>query len=172
MNVFSFWRAGFPFPAPDHTKLVRMIHAAAEAAGLNDDNCRGVCVTFLSAKKMAEINWDYLRHTGFTDVISFDYRDPDEPCVPGESSEDDDTDPDVELFVCPAFALKEATKRGLPYEREVALYVSHGLLHAAGYDDLNPKAKRVMRRAEKRVMAALDRAARIPSMRVEQDPAE
>ena len=61
-------------------------------------------------------------------------------------------------------AYEQAVKRGLPYAEEVALYVAHGLLHAAGYDDLNPKAKRVMRRAEKRVMAGLRKAGLIPPM--------
>ena len=61
-------------------------------------------------------------------------------------------------------AYEQAVKRGLPYEEEVALYVAHGLLHAAGYDDLNPKAKRVMRRAEKRVMKGLREAGLIPAM--------
>ena len=61
-------------------------------------------------------------------------------------------------------AYEQAVKRGLPYAEEVALYVAHGLLHAAGYDDLNPKAKRVMRRAEKRVMTGLRKAGLIPPM--------
>ena len=75
-----------------------------------------------------------------------------------------DADPSVELIVCPAVAYEQAVKRGLPYAEEVALYVAHGLLHAAGYDDLTPKAKRVMRRAEKRVMKGLREAGLIPEM--------
>ena len=33
----------------------------------------------------------------------------------------------------------------------------HGLLHASGYDDLSPELKRKMRRAEKRVLTALEK---------------
>ena len=83
--------------------------------------------------------------------------------------DDGDADPSIELIVCPAVALEQALKRGLPYAEEVALYVAHGLLHAAGYDDLNPKAKRVMRRAEKRVMAGLRKADLIPAMAYKED---
>jgi probable rRNA maturation factor len=43
------------------------------------------------------------------------------------------------------------------------LYLVHGWLHLAGYDDLAPAKKRVMRRAEKRAMTLLARARAIPN---------
>jgi probable rRNA maturation factor len=60
-----------------------------------------------------------------------------------------------EVFVCPAVAQKYAKKRDLdPYE-ETALYIVHGLLHLIGYDDLEPKARRAMRKKEKSCMRYL-----------------
>lgn len=161
MNVFSYWRTEKNYIAPSHKKIVGMIASAAEAAGLNDSNCHALCVSFLSSRRMAEINSDFLGHEGDTDVISFDYR-------TGKSNDDslDPDDPDVEIFVCPAVAYREALKRKLPYSREIALYVAHGFLHAAGYDDLKPELKRKMRRAEKRVLKMMDEKASIPEMRV------
>ena len=53
--------------------------------------------------------------------------------------------------------LREAQKRALPYAREVALYLAHGLLHAAGEDDLQPELKRKMRRREKKTMNELEK---------------
>ncbi len=158
MNVVSFWKAGAPFRAPAPRKLRAMIEAAAKLAGLSDDDCPCVCVSFLSPAGIERINREYLGHHGSTDVISFDYRAHD-----GTDCFDED-DPAVELFVCPAVALREARKRNLPFEREVTLYVAHGLLHAAGFDDLNPKAKRVMRRNERRVMKGLDERSLVPSI--------
>jgi probable rRNA maturation factor len=38
---------------------------------------------------------------------------------------------------------------------ELTLYIVHGWLHLAGYDDATPPAKRVMRRAEARAMRLL-----------------
>ena len=145
-----------------------MAAAAAELAGLHDVP-GGVCVSFLSPAGIERVNEDFLGHHGPTDVISFDYRAADDPGFAYETDAfdaeaDGDADPSVELIVCPAVAYEQAVKRGLPYAEEVALYVAHGLLHAAGYDDLNPKAKRVMRRAEKRVMAGLRKAGLIPPM--------
>lgn len=151
MNIIVSWRAGRGFPAPNRTKLRNLIRNAATLARL-DDEIGTIDVSFLSPAAMERANEQFLSHRGPTDVICFDYR----PCDPDDVA--------IELLVCPAVALREATKRGLPYAREVALYVSHGLLHAAGYDDLNPKAKRAMRRAEARVMLALERQSLIPEM--------
>jgi len=171
VKAVTIWRAGLRFPAPSRVKLRKMTAAAAELAGLRDVP-GGVCVSFLSPAGIERVNEDFLGHHGPTDVISFDYRTGDAdpgfgPEVsPAEETEDvsDDADPSIELIVCPAVAYEQAVKRGLPYAEEVALYVAHGLLHAAGYDDLNPKAKRVMRRAEKRVMNGLRDAGLIPPM--------
>ena len=166
MKAVTIWRAGKRFPAPSRARLRKMTAAAAELAGLHDVP-GGVCVSFLSPAGIERVNEEFLGHHGPTDVISFDYRAEDDPGFAEETDAfgiSDDADPSVELIVCPAVAYEQAVKRGLPYAEEVALYVSHGLLHAAGYDDLNPKAKRVMRRAEKRVMAGLRRAGLIPPM--------
>ena len=173
MKAVTIWRAGKCFPAPSRSRLRRMTAAAAELAGLHDVP-GGVCVSFLSPAGIARVNEDFLGHHGPTDVISFDYRAEDDPGFADGTDADnacdvDDADPSVELIVCPAVAFEQAMKRGLPYAEEVALYVAHGLLHAAGYDDLNPKAKRVMRRAEKRVMAGLRKAGLIPAMVCKED---
>ena len=170
MKAVTIWRAGRRFPAPSRRRLRKMTAAAAELAGLRDVP-GGVCVSFLSPAGIARVNEDFLGHHGPTDVISFDYRtgenDPGFGLEDSGAQEDasDDADPSIELIVCPAVAYEQAMKRGLPYAGEVALYVAHGLLHAAGYDDLNPKAKRVMRRAEKRVMKGLREAGLIPEMK-------
>jgi probable rRNA maturation factor len=166
MKAVSIWRAGRNFPAPSQARLRKMAAAAAELAGLHDVP-GGVCVSFLTPAGIERVNEDFLGHRGPTDVISFDYRAEDDPGFKDgtvDSGAEDDADPSVELIVCPAVAYEQAVKRGLPYAEEVALYVAHGLLHAAGYDDLNPKAKRVMRRAEKRVMAGLRKGGLIPPM--------
>lgn len=169
MKAVTIWRAGRRFPAPSRGRLRRMTEAAAVLAGLPDVP-GGVCVSFLSPAGIERVNEDFLGHHGPTDVISFDYRTGEDD--PGFGPEDasfaedaGDGDPSIELIVCPAVAYEQAVKRGLPYAEEVALYVAHGLLHAAGYDDLNPKAKRVMRRAEKRVMKGLREAGLIPEMK-------
>ncbi len=102
---------------------------------------------------MAELNAAFVGHEGPTDVICFDYRESKSE-LPGEDGEEDRVD--VEIIVCPAVALREARKRSLPYSRELTLYLVHGLLHAAGEDDLKPELKRKMRRREHKTMNELD----------------
>jgi probable rRNA maturation factor len=46
------------------------------------------------------------------------------------------------------------------------LYVIHGWLHLAGYEDLQPARKRRMRAAEKRAMTLLQAAAAVPAFRL------
>jgi probable rRNA maturation factor len=46
-------------------------------------------------------------------------------------------------------------KSAAAFSTELTLYVVHGWLHLAGYDDLQPAKKRVMRRAEARALKIL-----------------
>lgn len=146
MIINISWRTEKKFLRADPRKVKRLAQRIAEVAmtGLTEEQSLGV--SFLSSEKMAEVNWDYLTHSGDTDVICFDYRETGAP----------DEDAGVDILICPTFALREAEKRDLPYAREVTLYLAHGLLHAAGYDDLKPELKRKMRRAEKRVMTVIE----------------
>ncbi|MBO5959043.1 MAG: rRNA maturation RNase YbeY [Lentisphaeria bacterium] len=143
--VFYSWRTERCFRRASAARVRKLALRAAELAGTGLDEENPLGVSFLSSRKMTEVNWDYLEHTGDTDVICFNYREADDGFSTG-----------VDILICPAFALREARKRNLPYGREVALYLVHGLLHAAGYDDLKPELKRKMRRAEKRVMTVLE----------------
>lgn len=148
MSIAFSWRTEKKYVRPDARKVVRLARRAAELAGTGLEEHHALGVSFLSSKKMTEVNYDFLRHTGDTDVICFDYR-------AGSAAYDEDAG--VDILVCPNVAFREAKKRGLPYAREITLYLTHGLLHAAGYDDLQPKLKRSMRRAEKRVMTQLEK---------------
>ena len=97
---------------------------AARAAGLPEET--DLSLVFLPDRAMAELNESSLNHQGPTDVICFDLR-ASEPRMP----KGEEFDADVEIYVCPDVARREAEKRALPYAREVVLYVVHGLLHAA-----------------------------------------
>lgn len=150
-QVTVSWRAGRAgFPPPDPRKVKRLTLAAAEAAGVGETDF--VSVSFLDSAAMEKMNGQCLGHAGDTDVISFDYRAGDDP------------DSVVELIICPAAAAREAAKRELPYARELTLYLVHGLLHIAGFDDLKPELKRRMRRAERRVLAVLEKRFRFESI--------
>lgn len=132
--------------------LEKLVIRAAQAAGLPEKT--DLSLVFLPDDRMAELNEAALNHHGPTDVICFDLR---TPGLDFPKEDDEEFDADIEIYVCPDVARREAEKRGLPYAGEVILYVVHGLLHAAGEDDLVPTKKRRMRRREKQVLSLLEK---------------
>ncbi len=97
---------------------------------------------------MAAINEQFLNHQGTTDVISFCYLENGEPLLPDDTA--------IELIIGVDVAQRVGNERAdSSYADELVLYLVHGLLHAAGEDDLEPAATRQMRRQEQRLMTAL-----------------
>ena len=111
---------------------------------------------------MTRLNARFLGHSGPTDVLSFNLR----RAPPAVGLADDAATPlpTVEVYVCPEVAAAVAPAYGTTPAAELLLYVVHGLLHAAGHDDLVPDAKRRMRRAEKRVMRRLAMGAAVDTI--------
>lgn len=103
---------------------------------------------FLAPREMAELNLRHVGHEGVTDVICFNY--PEGMAIPGEENVCR-----IEIFVCPEAAAKASGKYKRTYENELILYAVHGLLHAAGENDLVPEERKKMRRKERAVTAKL-----------------
>jgi len=63
---------------------------------------------------------------------------------------------------------RSARRPSLPsaFARELTLYLVHGWLHLAGYDDLQPAKKRRMRAAEARAMKLLAAHQAVPDFRL------
>lgn len=69
----------------------------------------------------------YSNIAGTTDVLTFDLS-------------ESESEIDADLFVCADEACRRAADLGHPVERELLLYVVHGLLHCLGHDDHDPEA--------------------------------
>lgn len=101
-------------------------------------------IVLVSAKEMASLNESFLGHEGPTDVITFDYSESKTPAgIQGEIS------------ICVPEAERQAKLFGTDWKSEVARYVIHGILHLAGYDDLEPVARKKMKREEDRLVRKL-----------------
>jgi probable rRNA maturation factor len=105
-------------------------------------------VHFVSPKRMAEVNEEFLQHEGSTDVITFDYRE-------GYDAESSGSDLSGEIYISVADAVKQAREFSTTWQEEVARYIVHGVLHLRGYDDLVPEKRKVMKREENRLVRRL-----------------
>jgi len=84
---------------------------------------------------MRAVNKKYLGHDYVTDVITFD--------LGGGSGE---------IIICPQVAGVNAREYKNSTEHEIILYVIHGILHLAGYDDHSPQDIHQMRLMENKLL--------------------
>jgi probable rRNA maturation factor len=97
---------------------------------------------FVSDKRMAEINQQYLGHEGSTDVITFPYSESDGP-LQGD------------IVICIDEAIRQSKSFKTTWQQEIVRYMVHGTLHLLGEDDLKPELRRKMKRKENRLVAEL-----------------
>jgi probable rRNA maturation factor len=142
----------------DRRAVARVIHTLdAQAEKFRGGPPPGeLSLVFLTDMALARLHADFLADPAPTDVITFE----------GDLA----ADVAGEICVSADAALRQLSSRSPARKRrefpadkfsaELTLYLVHGWLHLAGYDDLVPTKKRAMRRAEARAMKLL-RAARV-----------
>lgn len=107
-------------------------------------------IVFLTDSAIARLHAKFLDDATTTDVITFEG----DPAF-GTAGE---------ICVSADTAQTYAAKHGHDFSTELTLYLVHGWLHLAGYDDLEPTKKRRMRAAEKRAMAILNNNSALPKL--------
>jgi len=90
--------------------------------------------------EIQKLNSRFLDHRTTTDCLSFDLSDT------GSESRI------FELVVNGEMAVRQADLRGHSSQAELALYVTHGLLHNLGFDDLTPGQARKMHETEDEIL--------------------
>jgi probable rRNA maturation factor len=126
---------GLRIPRRRIVELVSFV-ARAEAVALGD-----VDIAVVTSREIASVHRAYLSRAGATDVICFDLSD--------QRNGQTANDIHAQILVCGQVARREAAARGRSIQRELLLYVLHGLLHLAGYDDTDAdQAKRMHARQE------------------------
>jgi len=143
-------------------KVIGVLDANA-AAFLGGCPSGELSVVFLTDSALARIHADFMNDPGTTDVITFEGN----PTMDlaGEICVSADTAARYVGAHSPGnrpAASRKPAPADIRFSRELTLYVVHGWLHLAGYDDLQPAKKRRMRAAEKRAMSLLSRSAAIP----------
>ena len=106
-------------------------------------------IVFLTDAALARLHGEFMDDPSATDVITFEGN----PLL-GMAGE---------ICVSADTAAAYAKAHRHDFSTELTLYVVHGWLHLAGYDDLVSAKKRAMRRAEARAMRLLKRAGAVPT---------
>ena len=148
MKVICLWRHS-KLPRPNIRIINDLIKDAIFFINLAiPDNCI-VSVSFLGPRKMRTLNKAFLNHDYLTDVICFDYMNQDNFLIDDETA--------IEIMVSPDIALQRSNDKSVPYDysTELVLYIIHGLLHAAGYQDKSLDDINKMRQLENEIMSAL-----------------
>ncbi len=147
--------------ASRHPRLRLDRAAVAAAIALLDArgaSFRGGCpdgdlsVAFVTDRALASLHGRFLGDPSRTDVITFRG----DPAL-GHAGE---------ICVSADAAARVAGRSAAAFSRELTLYVVHGWLHLAGYDDLRPDLKRSMRRAEARALTLIDSAGALPRFKL------
>ncbi|UCC96616.1 MAG: rRNA maturation RNase YbeY [Phycisphaerales bacterium] len=98
--------------------------------------------------EITRLNNQFLGRNVTTDCLSFDLSDDKTPQTGGNPRT-------LELIVNGQMAVREADLRGHSAEAELALYITHGLLHNFGFDDSTPSEARKIHDAEDRILQEL-----------------
>lgn len=131
-------------------------------------------LVFLTDPALAQIHADFMDDPSATDVITFD-GDPaaglaGEICVSADTAAAYVSTPEGRAPARPRSTASPRRRRPArtaadpaAFARELTLYLVHGWLHLAGYDDLRPDRKRRMRAAESRALNLLAAHGAIPA---------
>jgi len=112
----------------------KVLNAAKAAFRKLDFNAQ-LSIVFVGTRRMRAINKKYLKHDYVTDVLTFDL---------GDSQ--------AEIIICPQVAFTNAKEHQTSTENEMILYVIHGILHLAGFNDHKPYAIIQMRSMENELL--------------------
>ena len=95
-------------------------------------------IAVVDDKQMAELNKKFTGRDIATDVLSFD--------LSGDQGRV------FEVIVNADKATRQATLRNLNFDAELALYITHGLLHGLGFDDSTDELAEQMHRKEDEIL--------------------
>lgn len=121
----------------DFDRLGKLVEQICRRFAVNKATINVVIVGDDSIKK---VNTEFLDRPQPTDVISFDL------------SDDHNGSKSYDLIINAEEAARQSTKRGHSTEAELALYITHGLLHNLGFDDTDEAGSQKMHNAEDEIL--------------------
>ncbi|HMH24381.1 MAG TPA: rRNA maturation RNase YbeY [Puia sp.] len=95
---------------------------------------------FCSDDYLLEVNRQYLNHDYYTDIISFDLSEPNQPL-------------NAEIYISVDRVRDNASDFKSSFKRELHRVMFHGALHLCGYKDKKPEDQQIMRKKEDKYLA-------------------
>ena len=118
-----------------------------------------VTLLFVDEGEISSYNERFLDRTGATDVLAF----PVEELIPGIVPDTDPQGPPLmlgDVVIAPSYVRRQADDMGVAYDDEMALMVTHGILHLLGYDHVDDDEARRMEERERELLAKVGRSRR------------
>ena len=101
-----------------------------------------ISIILCSDKYLLEINIEYLKHSYYTDIITFNY-------VEGNVISGD-------LFISVDRVKENSTKFITGFIKELYRVIFHGILHLIGYNDKTEEEQKIMREKEDLYLGVVD----------------
>ena len=133
--------------------LTKAMNVVAELEGLSPQT--EVDITIVDDAAIHELNRTYRGIDRPTDVLSFALDEGEE-----EPEVDDDEIEHLlgDVIISAPTAVRQGEEYGHGLEREMTYLAVHGMLHLLGYDHMEEKDQRIMRKREEEVLRRLDLA--------------
>ncbi|HET9258945.1 MAG TPA: rRNA maturation RNase YbeY [Acidimicrobiia bacterium] len=154
MSVFVADEQGDAVALSELHQLAEMV---MREEGYPDD--AEVTLLFVDESEMASYNERFLDRHGATDVLSF----PVEELIPGVVPDTDPQGPPLmlgDVVIAPAYVRRQAAEMGVTFEDELALMVTHGILHLLGYDHTEDVEAERMETRERHLLSIVGRTRR------------
>jgi len=123
----------------DLSKLEKLVRFICEKFQCSDTM---VHIGIVDDAGIIEVHHKFLQKDTTTDVISFDLTDEFGP------------EQTFQIIVNSEMALRQAEKRHHSHEAELALYITHGLLHNLGFDDILAEDAKKIHKTEDEILQA------------------
>jgi probable rRNA maturation factor len=121
-----------PVSLRDRTKLKKFIEAAFRK---EKKKLKSLNYIFCGDEDLIQINRQYLNHDYYTDIITFELSNKEEPV-------------EAEIYISVDRVKDNSEKLKEAFHKELHRVIFHGVLHLCGYKDKSISEKKVMRRME------------------------
>jgi len=135
----------FPGLDPRPSKIKKLIDAVFDHLPKAKFTETIISIAIVDDTEIRKLNRKFLNRRANTDCLSFDLSDTQSPGSPKT----------FELVVNGQMAIRQANLRGHSPQAELALYITHGLLHNLGFDDSSDSKAKKMHEMEDKILQQL-----------------